>query len=73
MASKMIAYKKRKVSVVDVHGRKHLFIDGEHIPVTAIAKSGRYWSIHLPYKQFSNLHDLGKAIVDYRAMDEKKR
>lgn len=73
MANKMITYRKKKVSVIDVHGRKHLFIDGEHIPVTAVAKARRYWSTHLPYQQFSTLHDLGKAIVEYRAMDEKKK
>ncbi len=73
MANKMVTYKRKKVSVVEVHGRKHLFINGEHIPVTAARKSGPYWSTHLPYQKFPSLHNLGKAIVDYRAMDQKKR
>jgi hypothetical protein len=65
-------YKKHKVRVVDVHDQQHLFINGEHIPVTAARPEGRYWSAHLPYQKFNSLHDLAKAIVDYRNLDKKK-
>lgn len=73
MAQKVTIYKGKKISVVDVHGRRHLFIEGEHIPTKAARKAGPYWSVHQPYQEFSTLHDLGKAIVDYRALDKKKR
>ena len=73
MPTKTISYLKRKVGVADVHGRKHLFIDGEFIPTQQDKKGGPYISNHLPYQSFANLHDLGKAIVDYRALDEKKK
>ncbi len=72
MAHKMIKYKQKKISVVDIHGKKHLFIEGEHIPLSPTNKAGRHRSLHLPYQEFSSLHELGKAIVDYRAMDKKK-
>jgi hypothetical protein len=67
-----IVYKKHKVRVVEVHDQKHLFINGEHIPVTADPQGGRYRSAHLPYQKFSSLHDLAKAIVDYRNLDKKQ-
>lgn len=72
MARNSIVYKKAKVRVVDVHDQKHLFINGEHIPVTADQQTGPYWSAHLPYQKFNTLHDLAKAIVDYRNLDKKK-
>ncbi len=72
MTPKAKIYKGKKISVVNVHGEKHLFISGEHIPTKAAGKGDAYWSAHFPYQEFDNLHDLGKAIVDYRAMDERK-
>lgn len=73
MPTKTIIHKKKKVTVTEVHNKKHLFINDEYIPVKAIKKSGPYLSLHLPYQKFSTLHELGKAIVDYRATDEKKK
>ncbi len=72
MPKNSIVYRKQKVRVVDVHDQKHLFIDGEHIPVKSDQQAGRYWSAQLPYQKFSSLHDLAKAIVDYRNLDKKK-
>jgi hypothetical protein len=72
MASKNLQYKRKRISVVEIHGQQHLFIEGEHIPATQAKKSGPYISPHLPYQTFENLHELGKAVVEYRHMDKKK-
>jgi len=73
MALKNLVYKKRRIGVVDVHGQKHLFIDGEHVPATPPKKKLGYISPHLPYQSFATLQDLGKAVVEYRSMDEKRK
>jgi hypothetical protein len=71
MAIQSSRYKGHRIGVVDVHGKKHLFIEGEHIPATATQKDRRYISPHLPYQSFDTLRELGKAIVEYRSMDQK--
>lgn len=73
MANKNLRYMKHSIGVVTVHGQNHLFIDGEHIPSVATAKNGGYISPHLPYQKFQKLQDLGKAVVEYRDMDQKKK
>lgn len=73
MAIKSLLYNKHRIGVVNVHGQKHLFIEGEHIPAVPTNKNQDYVSPHLPYQKFRTLEDLGKAIVDYRDLDQKKR
>ena len=73
MASKNLRYKNHRIGVVTVHGQNHLFIEGEHIPAVATAKNKDYISPHLPYQAFPTLQDLGKAVVEYRDMDQKKK
>ncbi len=73
MARADYRYRGKRISVVDVHGSRHLFIDGEHIRTESRGRSGRYWSKHLPYREFATLRELAQAIVDYRALDEAKQ
>ncbi len=73
MASKNLRYKNNRIGVVDVHGQRHLFIEGEHIPAVATGKDRQFISPHLPYQKFATLQDLGKAIVEYRGMDQRKK
>jgi len=73
VTKKSISYKGKRISVVEVQGAKQLFLDSEHIPVKVRGRSGPYWSRHLPYVEFPTLEQLGRAIVDYRALDEKKK
>jgi len=73
VAKKPIAYKGRRISVVEVQGAKQLFLDHEHIPVRARRRDGPYWSKHLPYVEFPSLEELGRSIADYRALDERPK
>ena len=73
MATKNLRYKNHRIGVVDIHGQSHLFIEGEHIPAVATRKNKGFVSPHLPYQKFETLQDLGKAIVEYREMDQKKK
>lgn len=73
MASKNLRYKNHRIGIVNVHGQNHLFIEGEHIPAEAAKKNQDFISPHLPYQKFKTLQDLGKAIVEYREMDQKKK
>ena len=72
MAAKNLRYKNHRIGVVTIHGQSHLFIEGEHIPAVATKKNQDFVSPHLPYQKFQTLPDLGKAIVEYRGMDQKK-
>lgn len=65
-------HKGKNIKVTTVEGTQHLFINDEHIPVST-SRTGRYWSTHLPYQEFDDLHKLGKAIVDYRNLDEHRK
>ena len=69
MAQKAGRYKGKQIKVLEVQGASHLFIDDEHIRAKARKPKGPYWSKHMPYLEFQTLHDLGRAIVDYRALD----
>lgn len=73
MAIKSLRHKNHRIGVVNVHGQDHLFVEGEYIPAVATKKNQDYISPHLPYQKFSTLQDLGKAIVDYREMDQKRK
>lgn len=67
MSNKGLRYKRKRISVVKIHGRDHLFIEEECIPVSQMKKRGPYTSPLLPYQTFKSLHDLAKAVIDYRA------
>lgn len=71
MAIKNLRYKKQRISVVNVHGQDHLFVEGEHIAAKPTKKNANYISPHLPYQTFPSLQELGKAVVEYRGMDKK--
>ncbi len=72
MARTAFRYRGKRISVVEVHGSRHLFINDEHIPTTSRGRSGPYWSKHVPYRGFATLRELAQAIVDYRALDESR-
>ena len=73
MTTKNLRYKNNRIGVVNIHGQSHLFIEGEHIPAVATQKNKGFVSPHLPYQKFETLPDLGKAIIEYREMDRKKK
>jgi hypothetical protein len=42
-----------------------LVIDGQLLPTSRNAETGRHWTYLLPYQDFDSLTSLGKAVVDY--------
>lgn len=42
-----------------------LYVDGQFVPTTASAATGRHWTYLLPYQEFESLMSLGEAVVDY--------
>ena len=72
MPKKVLRYKRKRISVVNIHGRDHLFIEAECIPASRFKQRGPYTSPLLPYQNFKSLIDLAKAVIDYRATGLKR-
>lgn len=62
-----VVYKSRHISVLSSEDGLALNIDGKKIAVRKTSANEGYSTPLVPYKTFSNLIDLGKAVIRQRS------
>ena len=62
MAIKSTSYKKSRIGVADIHGKQHLFIEGEYIPAIQAKNPGHTFRLIFPIKVLERCATSGRPL-----------